>query len=114
MKIATSDNSQPPIAKAATIDATMTVRFTDWTRADRTKRQIIAAIEACETISELEKYMIAEDLMLEALFLFDNEMCGDVEDAYRDHKSILSHGTDTGAPVAITPTAQSNVLGKTF
>lgn len=95
----------------------MVVRFTDWTRADRTKRQIIEAIESFERISDLEEYLIAEDMMIDALFLFENQMAADVETAYRDHKAILAHGSDpapdTGAPVAMTPTAQ-NVLNKTF
>lgn len=87
-------------------------------RADRKTRQIIAAVECCETVREVEDTLIEQDLILDALMLDYPYMFDSIKQAADDHKAILAHGSDpapdTGAPVAITPTAQSNVLGKTF
>lgn len=87
-------------------------------RADRKTRQIIAAIECCETPQEVEDTLIEQDLILDALLLDYPYMFESVKQAADDHKAILEAGIassdDTGAPVAITPTAQSNVLNKTF
>jgi len=87
-------------------------------RAERKHRQIIAAIELCETVQEVEDTLIEQDLVLDALLLDHPEYFAAIGEAADDHKAILRAGAassaDTGAPVAITPTAQSNVLGKTF
>jgi len=91
-------------AKSDVVDDTQTIRFTDWTRADRSKRQIIATIEATEAPGQLEQYMLAESLMIDALFLFDNSMSHDIEEAYRDHKAILKAGQECAARIVRSET----------
>ena len=116
MKIATGTQEQPITPKSAWVDDTQNIRFTDWTRADRAKRQIIENIESHETPADLEKYMIGEELMIDALFLFDNEMSADIETAYRDHKAILRAGSasvaQSGSAPAIPATAQTTKEAK--
>ena len=114
--IDTGTQEQAPAAPRA-YDGKVTFRgFAD--RADRKSRQIIAAIEVCETTKEVEDTLIEQDLILDALLLDYPYMFESVKKAADDHKAILSagiaSGADTGAPVAITPTAQANVLGKDF
>lgn len=87
-------------------------------RADRKARQIIAAIECCETPQEVDDTLVEEDLILDALLLDFPDLYDTIRETADGQKAILSAGiasaTDTGAPVAMTPTAQSNVLNKTF
>lgn len=90
--ISTDDASATPKPKSDILDATMAVRFTSWTRADRTKRQIIEAIESIEELSDLDEYLTAETPMIDALSRFDDSMADDIAQAHSDHKAILSAG----------------------
>lgn len=108
---------EQPKATPRQYDGVITFRgFAD--RADRKTRQIIAAIECCETVREVEDTLIEQDLILDALMLDYPYMFDSIKQSADDHKAILEAGAssfeDTGAPVAITPTAQVNVLGKEF
>ena len=85
----TDDACATPTPKSDIVDDTMGIRFTNWTRADRTKRQIIEAIEGIETLETLDEYLIAESLMIDALFLFDSSMADDIAEAHRDQQAIL-------------------------
>lgn len=111
MKIATAPAEPTITPKSATIDSTQTVRFTDWARADRTKRQIIEAVEAHECPKELADYIDAESLMIDALYLFDPAMAEDIEVAANDHKVILQAGlasvAASGSAPAIPAIAQA-------
>lgn len=78
-----------PKPKSDIVDDTQSVRFTSWARADRTKRQIIEAIEGIEDRKVLEDYMIAESLMIDAIHMFDGQMSDDIEEKYQDHKEML-------------------------
>lgn len=86
------DVAPAPIPKSATVDSTQNIRFTDWTRADRAKRQVIEAIEAHECPNELAQYIESESLMIDALFLFDPAMSEEIEIAASDHTVILQAG----------------------
>ena len=105
------------LARAKQYDGNVTFRGFA-TRADRKTRQIIAAIECCETPDEVEQTLIEEDLIVDALMMDYPYMFESIKQAADDHKAILEAGmssfNDTGAPVAMTPTAQTNVLNKTF
>jgi len=90
--INTDDASAAPLPKSAIIDDTQAVRFTSWTRADRTKRQIIAAIEGVEELDDLEEYLTAETPMIDAIARFDSSMADDIAQAHSDHKAILEAG----------------------
>ena len=113
-KIATGD---PEPAAPKQYDGKITFR-NHGTRAERKHRQIIAAIEVCETQQEVDDLLIEEDMVLDAMLLDYPDYYEAVKEAADDHKAILAHGhdpsPDTGAPVAMTPTAQTNVLNKTF
>jgi len=86
-------------------------------RAERKHRQIIKAIECCETAQEVDDTLTEQDLIIDALFLDYPDYAEAILEAAKDHKAILAAGTpapDAGAPAPITATAQANVLNKTF
>ena len=107
MLIATTTDPEV-IVKSAAIDSTQVVRFTDWNRADRTKRQIIDNITSMESAGGVRMYLADETLMLDALFLFDPDMSAEIYDAASDHIANLQHGAaSAGAPAPIPAIAQS-------
>jgi len=113
MTFAIATNTAPEAirAKSAIVDETQDIRFTSWQRADRMKRQIIENIEGAETITQLEEYLIDEDLMIDALFMFDSDMSDEIKERYGDQKAILSHGgIDAGAPAPNPAIAQSTKI----
>lgn len=77
----------------------------------RKAKQIIAQIEACESSQEVTDTLTEHELVIDALFLSSPELSDQISEASEGQHAILSHGNDcandTGAPVAITPTAQS-------
>jgi len=87
-------------------------------RAERKHRQIIAAIECCETAQEVDDTLVEQDFVLDALLLDYPDYHEAVSQCADDHKAILAAGhdcgDDTGAPVPIPATAQGNVLNKAF
>ena len=86
-------------------------------RADRKARQIISAIECCETAQEVDDTLTEHDAILDALFLDYPDLLEGINDAAADHKAILAGATpsaDAGAPAPMVATAQTNVLNKTF
>ena len=113
MLIATTTDPEI-IVKSAVIDSTQVVRFTDWNRADRTKRQIIDNITSMESAGGVQMYMADETMMLDALFLFDPDMSAEITEAASDHIANLQHGAaSAGAPAPIPAIAQSQEpLGK--
>lgn len=78
--------------KSAVVDDTQDVRFTNWTRADRMKRQIIEQIESLEYSEEVDSYISDESLMIDALYLFDPVMADEIADCAESHKAILKFG----------------------
>lgn len=117
--IDTGNTAPQIIPKSATIDSTMAVRFTSWDRADRTKRQIIEAIEAFEDPAELDDYIASEDLMIDALHLFDPDMSEEIKDAHETLRAALIDGAanqfpngNAVAPAPIPAIAQSQSLEK--
>jgi len=113
--IATAEQDQPA-ATPIRYDGKVTFRnFGE--RADRKARQIIAAIETCETQQEVDDTLIENDEVLDALFLDFPDLHEGIKDAADGHKAILAHGhdpePDAAAPASI-PTCAGNVLNKTF
>lgn len=90
-------------------EAGANIRFTDWTRADRTRRKLIAEIEAFEPheIQTLAEFMEVQSLVIDAISLFDNEMARSIDQAHEDHLAMLRHANEprTAAPCT-TPTAK--------
>ena len=90
---------EPARTKSSLVDDTQFVRFSDFTRADRFKRQTIEEIEAIETSEEVDRFLEAETVALDGLHLFDPAMMADVESAADAHKAILkSGGIEADAP----------------
>lgn len=86
-------------AKSAFVDDTQVVRFTNWTRADRFKRQTIAQIEELEYAIEVDRFLEAESVSLDGLYLYSPAMVADVQEAADAHKAILkSGGIESDAP----------------
>jgi len=79
-----------PVAQSTFVDDTMNIRFTNWARADLKKRQVIASIEEHEDIPTLEKFLIEEDLLIDAIYLFDDSMGSEIKQSYDDHKAMLT------------------------
>lgn len=77
-------------------------------RADRKHRQIISAIEICETAQEVNDTMVEHGEVLDALFLDYPDLSEAIHTAATDHKAILAAGSDP------KPDETSNVLGKSF
>lgn len=85
-----AEHDSKPRAKSAACDDTMNIRFTDWTRADRARRQIIEAIYSVNDLPTLQEYVEAEDLLIDALFLFDPEMADSIREAHEDVRAMLT------------------------
>lgn len=115
MIIATADQTEAPRAPRQ-YDGIVNFRgFGE--RAERKARQIIAAIECCETAQEVDDTLTEHDAILDALFLDFLDLSEGIKEAADDHKAILTGATppaDAGAPAPIPATAQSNVLNKAF
>jgi sirohydrochlorin ferrochelatase len=101
-------------AKSAVVDETQNIRFSNWTRADRAKRQVIEEIEGCELAKDVDDYVAAESIMIDALFLFDPIMADEIADAAEAQKAILKSGGVEAATPDPHPAAPGNVLNKTF
>lgn len=80
-------------AKSSACDDTMVIHFTDWTRADRARRQIIEQIQTCENTADVDDYMTRESLMIDALFLFSPNLSESIEEAARNHRAYIDPAT---------------------
>lgn len=97
---------QAPDARSTIADDTQNIRLTDWNRADREKRKIIANIESIEAPDHVDEYLKSEDLIADALYLFDPAMSDEINAAAADHKAILQAGIASvavSAPDGIRP-----------
>lgn len=103
MKIATGvstfriDTGSPTFqnpTRSSSAEGGLDIRFTDWTRADREKRKIIEVIVSCETPNQVTEYYHSENLLIDALFLFDDTMVAEIKETANDHIIILGgpHG----------------------
>lgn len=94
-----------PRAKGWSVDDSQTIRFTDWPRADRTKRQIIENIEACEYLADLEDYANGESIVIDALSFYDETMSLEIDEAIKERRAELTYGASP-RPAAPDTTAQ--------
>lgn len=83
------DGNEMPLPKGGLVDESQNVRFTNWTRADRCKRQIIAAIYSADNPEELKEYFKGESVVIDGLYLFDPEMSAEIQAAYDEVQSSL-------------------------
>jgi len=91
-----------PLAQSSSVDDTMGVKFTSFTRAERTTRQIVAGIEACDDLQALETYFEAETILIEAVTAYSAELGDRMQDAFTDQKTMLQ-----GAQAAALRIAQA-------
>lgn len=85
-------------AKSSVVDEGQDIRFTNFARADRAKRQVIEQIESFESSADVDEYTRAESVIIDALYLFDPIMADEIADAAEAHKSILKSGGVEAAP----------------
>lgn len=119
--IDTGDTAPQFIPQGAAVDDTMSLKFIDWTRADRTKRKILEALENIESLNDLEGYYEAEDAVIDALHLFDDTMSAEIVALYEERRAVLKYGAqpysaerqNAGAPAPIPATAQSQPQQRT-
>lgn len=105
-----------PFAKSAVVDDTQVIRFTDYARADRAKRQVIEALQSTETPEDADAFIASESLVIDALFLAYPDMAEEISEAHQDHRALVNPVTRdprpaepgrAGAPAPITVIAQS-------
>lgn len=58
--------------------------------AERTSRQIVAAIEEMETVADLDEYLESESILLDAMHLSAPQYADRISAAYADHKEMLT------------------------
>jgi hypothetical protein len=95
------DTGQPTPAAPKQYDGRVTFRD-QGTRAERKHRQIIAAIEVCESSQEVDDILTEEDLILDAMLLDYPDYLEAIKEAADGQKAILAHGHDH-APDAVAP-----------
>lgn len=113
MKIDLGNNRAAPVARAAAVDEGMSIKHVDPVRAARECNKIIANIEGCETVAEINAYMEEESVSIDALYLFDSALSERIDTTARDCRIFVSAGSppasnsgtepDSGAPVLRTP-----------
>lgn len=89
------------------------IRITSWQRSRTIQRKIEANIQTAERVDELDAYWQREDLMLDALHLFDPEITSHLRDVYETHRACLLHGGAERPCPAEPGNAQSPQSGKT-
>lgn len=107
MAFVVDTGSNAPRTLSEGIEEEFGVTFITEVKAKKATREIISRIGKVETVAELEKYIIDESLMIDALFLFDNDLQQMIEDAYRARKRDL-------APAKADPAVPGNILGLEF
>lgn len=79
-------------ALSASVDETQRVRITTRARAVTITNKMIEAIQAHECPYQLDSYWQREDLILDALHLFDTNVTAYLADTYKEHRAALIHG----------------------
>lgn len=110
--IDTGSAPEAPVAKSATIDGSIDLAAQpEW--AERAHRQIIEALQCCETLEQIEEYWKAETLLLDAFYMAYPEYWDRIKEAYDDcrilvdPKAKLPHGN-------ADPAEPGNSLGIAF
>ena len=85
---------EPPRAASDVADPGQVIRFHTFARADRAMRQCIAEMHTCETVEELSRFLEAEDLLIDALHLFDPAMAHAIAEAEAEIRACLTAGSD--------------------
>ena len=85
---------------------------TNYARARSTFNKIKANIECQECPDALDDYMAREDLMLDALHLYDPTVAAELREIYQDHRSCLVCGGVASLALPDTPESPTAPSGK--
>lgn len=115
--IDTGDTSIAPIPKSAEVDTTQQIDPTNGLWMERAHRQIIEAIECCETASDLADYMEGESLLLDSLYMNWPEYWARIDEAHEMQRSILTRANPSAQADPIPaepgiPTPQNGQIDK--
>lgn len=80
------------------------ITFTDATVADRFRRQIIEAIEACDTVEELDDYHAREALVIDALWMTFPRYADSIDEAAKEWRATLGGAQRPSTAVPCIPT----------
>lgn len=88
----------------AMVEETQRIVITNHKRAQNIFNKISANIQVQELPDALDEYWAQEDLMLDALHLFDAAISEELRDIYETHRACLVHGGTQSAANAADPT----------
>lgn len=91
-KIDTGERFIDVTAQSAVVEETQTVRITTRARAITLTNKIAESIQSHECPDQLDDYWQREDLMIDALALFDPHVSAHLRDLYQEHRAALIHG----------------------
>jgi hypothetical protein len=92
IQIDTGERQAEVRALSASVDETQQVRITTRARAVTITNKMIKAIQSHECPYQLDIYWQREDLILDALHLFDTNVTAYLADLYTEHRAALIHG----------------------
>jgi len=105
MKFALEPWVDTPRTKSGAIDEGLNITLRDFTRAERLHRQIIQAMNTCETAAEVESYFDGEARILDALATDQPELHAAVEEVFTEIRDRLAYcearAADIPAPTGI-------------
>lgn len=92
IQIDTGDRYVDITAQSAAVEDTQMVKITSRARAVNLTNKILEAIQAHECPDQLDDYWQREELMIDALTLFDPHVAAHLADTYQEHRAALIHG----------------------
>ncbi|MEY1555307.1 hypothetical protein AB3Y40_06695 [Yoonia sp. R2331] len=100
--------SAAPAPKSAMIDESQQIDPTNGLWMERAHRQIIEAIEACETQADLAEYMEGETLLLDSLYMHWPEFWARIDDAHDTQRALLQPRATPSAQADPNPAEPGN------
>ena len=97
-------------ARSVMVESGQSIRHVDGARAERECRKIIAAIWTHETEADLDAYMAAESLSIDALHLFSPFLSAQIDAAAEEVRHSLIGGRDCASRLSDAKPASSNAL----
>lgn len=111
--IDTGQQTFAPIPKSTGIEDGQAIDLSNGLRAERLHRQIIEAIETCETTEMLDEYMSGEAVLLDTFYLNRPEFWALIDDAHEMQRAVLARADQLAAANA-DPAESGNCLGIKF
>ena len=104
--------SNVPAPKSSMIEGSIDLLSQpEW--AERAHRQIIGAVQLCETTEELQEYWDGETLLLDAFYMALPEYWERIKEAHDEQRIFITSST-ASAQADTVPAAPGNCLGLTF